>query len=681
MMWKPISSSSSSSSLLFRKKKSYCHHCSTIFILGLLLLFTDASQQQQQQKENKKRRNMRFGNKNIVNSNNHNHRNHRRKLLSKSFYKYTPITDVMDNAMIDLDQYEMWNNLIRYNLLGFDNAKQLYRLGAHSQSYAHVTLDAPLTKSLSTKSTQIMGQNSFGQTVTGYLLEDAPIDSNKLNVVYDVKGGGENPDDVLKCQIGVGMNPITDGCFHFYGQLKIHTFTKNITGTNSVNINSTTTVATSAQYHHDEMTVSYSYDPIADTHNARTIEKFSTEAESLMYSCKYKTNCPHQLYKQFYDYYGRHNYGDEIIQKAFTSGTFTNILDSNKNIALSNFNYPSRAEIIGSATIILNMWMYIIHSMEEAINICNEGTCTFANSCIDGVHSWDKAVAYYSGSDISQSKANVINYQTRNGYLFYRLANEHCEPYKACGVHKNNTVGMSYVNELVFHYFEIGKMYLLRNECNNLMVAKSKIVQLMTIPLIQGVIQNAFYLSQSTTPRQENKALGLIYTASILPMIHNCNPDDASILFNDMVKKSTESSSLSHNPIDFKKIKQLLEKNYKCLGISCGEIGGLYNSYSQQYFKDSTPCSEQSEQTQSQTQGSNNNSNSNKKDKKPWTHYNPSKSNENYKTNMEKLMDGGLILALAAIAFFVAIIIVVIGCCTWKVYPVNFPPPNPDELT
>merc|ERR1712151_88626 len=195
------------------------------------------------------------------------------------------------------------------------------------------------------------------------------------------------------------------------------------------------------------------------------------------------------------------------------------------------------------------------------------------------------------------------------------------------------------------------------------MVAKSRIVQLMTIPLIQGVIQNAFYLSQSTTPRQENKALGMIYTASILPMIHNCNPGDAIILFNDMVKKSTQSSSLSHDPLDFKKIKQLLEKNYKCLGIKCGEIGGLYNDYSQQYFKDSTPCSEQSQQTQTQSSGNNNNNNNKKKkDKKPWSHYNPSKSNENYKTNMEKLMDGGLVLALAAIAFFVAILIVVIGC-------------------
>ena len=48
--------------------------------------------------------------------------------------------------------------------------------------------------------------------------------------------------------------------------------------------------------------LAYTYDPLKNNYNARTIQGFSTGAKEKMYDCEH---CPYPTYDQFYKYYGR----------------------------------------------------------------------------------------------------------------------------------------------------------------------------------------------------------------------------------------------------------------------------------------------------------------------------------------------------------------------------------------
>lgn len=62
----------------------------------------------------------------------------------------------------------------------------------------------------------------------------------------------------------------------------------------------------------------YTYDPILDNQNARTIQGFSLLLQSSMLTC---TKCPYPDAKYFADYYGTPTYGNEWIEAAYDKRT------------------------------------------------------------------------------------------------------------------------------------------------------------------------------------------------------------------------------------------------------------------------------------------------------------------------------------------------------------------------
>merc|ERR1719450_2111500 len=55
----------------------------------------------------------------------------------------------------------------------------------------------------------------------------------------------------------------------------------------------------------------------------------------------------------------------------------------------------ARVEIAKKTSAYMNVWMYVIREMEDAIMDCQQG-CIDCND--DPVHAWDEAVAFYTGS-------------------------------------------------------------------------------------------------------------------------------------------------------------------------------------------------------------------------------------------------------------------------------------------
>lgn len=53
----------------------------------------------------------------------------------------------------------------------------------------------------------------------------------------------------------------------------------------------------------------YSYNPLESTFNARTIQGFSVEAKEKMYECE---KCPYSTYNKYFEYYGVHDYANQV---------------------------------------------------------------------------------------------------------------------------------------------------------------------------------------------------------------------------------------------------------------------------------------------------------------------------------------------------------------------------------
>lgn len=65
-------------------------------------------------------------------------------------------------------------------------------------------------------------------------------------------------------------------------------------------------------------TYSYTYNPTQKNFNARTLQRFSTEAEEKMYNCG--PACPYKTYNKFYEYYGVFDYANQWVLAAFNKG-------------------------------------------------------------------------------------------------------------------------------------------------------------------------------------------------------------------------------------------------------------------------------------------------------------------------------------------------------------------------
>jgi hypothetical protein len=149
----------------------------------------------------------------------------------------------------------------------FNNALKVYTDGAFSKSVAKVTLSTPLTSPIASD-TQITGANADGSEVVGKAYAGYSIGDSVIEIQYKTLDTQSN---YVGCQVGANPNPNTAGCFAPSGSL-------SVTGVGSL---------------------SYSYDPLTENENRRTIQGFSTDAEEKMYRC---TNCPYSTYEKFYDY-------------------------------------------------------------------------------------------------------------------------------------------------------------------------------------------------------------------------------------------------------------------------------------------------------------------------------------------------------------------------------------------
>jgi hypothetical protein len=472
----------------------------------------------------------------------------------------------LQNAL-DLDQAEMERQLARGTNQAYVTAQRIYEEGAFSKSVATVTLNTALSVPISI-GTDVTGTAVDEMQVDGKVYSAARAGDQTLRIQYNVNSIQVSH---LGCQVGANPNPLTDGCFAQTGTLNIAGFGSEL---------------------------AYTYNPEENNDNERTIQKFSTDAEQKMNLCE---NCPYSTFMKFYEYYGRFDYADHWVSSAFAGGltSFANgdadfgtyegvgrvgkffipkirtattvvcFLIFSNVLSLSYF-----AEAIKKGTAFLNVWMYVILEMEDALDHCVK-RCDINTDCFDDpVKAWDGAVAFYTGSLELQDGSGT-------GFLLYDLADKRCANFNTCGDLADSMRGTSHVSIEIFRQFQAGLRNINQGECAAARANKESIEQLMAIPLVQGTLRYAFSRSELGSG-EKAEAEGATFAAAVLPIIHACDEDDAAIIYDNM--------RVGSGVPNFKAVKEAFERNYACMNIRCGDVGGVYDSANLQYFQGTEPC-------------------------------------------------------------------------------------------
>lgn len=97
-------------------------------------------------------------------------------------------------------------------------AQRVYELGAHSKSYAELTLSAPLDTSLAAD-TAVTGVATDGSSaVTGKIMEAAASGAQTVKVQYSTT---KDQATYVGCQVGGSSSPVTTGCKYLFNDTRV----------------------------------------------------------------------------------------------------------------------------------------------------------------------------------------------------------------------------------------------------------------------------------------------------------------------------------------------------------------------------------------------------------------------------------------------------------------------------
>jgi len=242
----------------------------------------------------------------------------------------------------------------------------------------------------------------------------------------------------------------------------------------------------------------------------------------------------------------------------------------------SSCDDAARVQIAKKTSAYMNVWMYVIREFEDAIEDCNEG-CINCND--DPVHAWDEGVAFYSGSLEGTDNVNSVS-----GKLLHNLADKRCENFKTC-LGADGLSGGSKVNSDFIKQCNEGQAKLLAGKCKEAIPIKDRIIEIISVPLIQGSLRYGHKVGEQSLTDSKTVSEGAAFSAAILPRVHACDPAAAKIISDNMKEPMHAASSMSDG---FAKVKAAFESTYKCMGVTCEDIGGLW--LTDDYHPGAAPC-------------------------------------------------------------------------------------------
>jgi len=433
---------------------------------------------------------------------------------------------VADAAALDLDQRTLIGRLSLGTDGGLAAAARIYAEGGFSGPCADLTLvDGSIMADIG-RGTSLLGSSLGGDDVLLTALEDAAAGSIRLRVRYAV----ESAAFVGSCR--VGGNPAADlsGCLAQSGNIYV-----------------------------GDQRYPYVYSPLEDNYNTRTLAGLGAAARD--------AHADTPTFKKFLAYYGETDYANEWILAAF-GGLPTFFRNGNPDF--SRFDQEGRAAAVQWGTVVLNLWMYVMGLVEGAIDDCV--ACDTPGACNSlPRRALDQARALYTGSQYDKTPDG--------GYLLFAVAQRGC---MRCGTCTSGD-GMAAVNAEIFQLYSQAEEHLAEGTCTYMEEHRDRILGLLTVPLVQGILEQTHALDHHEDHQQTIQGQGAAFAAAILPLVDACSQSGALTIYNDLTPGRGTIGS-------YEVVRFALERNYDCLGITCQDVGGLVDPAGGGYYAGAGPC-------------------------------------------------------------------------------------------
>jgi len=139
------------------------------------------------------------------------------------------------------------------------------------------------------------------------------------------------------------------------------------------------------------------------------------------------------------------------------------------------------------------------------------------------------------------------------------------------------------VNKDLFVQFALGRDKLQEGKCAEIAPIKKRVVELMSIPQVQGALRYAYKVAELQGGAKE-KGEGAAFSAAILPRVAHCDSVAGKLISDNMDMDSSSYMGAGH-----KAVKEAFESTYTCLGFTCADIGGLLETEGV-YHEGAAPC-------------------------------------------------------------------------------------------
>ena len=212
--------------------------------------------------------------------------------------------------------------------------------------------------------------------------------------------------------------------------------------------------------------------------------------------------------------------------------------------------------------------MFVVRKFEEGIDDCVAG-CLYCNE--HGAHAWDEGVALYAGSLVgTDGRGGGGASSWVGGELLFTLANEQCSYFRTC-----TTGGNSNVNVELLALFTDAQGTITGDRgdwnlsgCSTVRSHLWRIVDLMTVPLMQGALRSAYLLAHLSASDQARRGRGLRGGGA---------PAAVAVRTPTLRAACTRTCAWSASAVDFEAVKLAFESQLDCLNVTCTDIGGLWD--------------------------------------------------------------------------------------------------------
>jgi len=294
------------------------------------------------------------------------------------------------------------------------------------------------------------------------------------------------------------------------------------------------------------------------------------------------------VWKLYEKYYGSKDFCDKWVTAALKGETFK---FSQGEVDFGNFpgnlgdpddedgECVGREECAKKGTAYVCGYINVFQYMEEAVATVEAGAGCIEqlDGCTDASKAWDKAVAFLVGSLEGEDGGNAGEPGSGGTYgnQFYALADKRCDDYRTCSASGDtaNRGTPSKANILIIGLFQQGAAAIYAGDVDNARTIIKNINTQAAVPLIQGTLRYAWRLGQGIAKDKEI-AEGGTFAAGALPQLWKCDKKAAKVVFKEL---QIGSDIVNNGKTDFSKVLAAFECNYECLGITCEQIGALYD--------------------------------------------------------------------------------------------------------